>query len=87
MPDPVEAPGPRRHNPVRALTRPPAALGGVILFQLLFASAFVGVLHHPVLHRAPVAVAATAWRRRPVSRAPQRAAQAADTATAASLAS
>jgi hypothetical protein len=29
----------------------------VILFQLLFASVFVAVLHHPVPHQAPVAVA------------------------------
>jgi hypothetical protein len=42
---------------VRGLTRPAVVLGGVILFQLLFVSVFAGVLHHPVLHRAPVAVA------------------------------
>ena len=57
MPDPEETPGPRGLNPVRRLARPAVALGGVILFQLLFVSVFAGVLHHPVLHRAPVAVA------------------------------
>ena len=57
MPDPEEARGPRRLNPVRQLARPAVALAGVILFQLLFASVFIGVLHHPVLHQAPVAVA------------------------------
>jgi len=57
MPDLEKTPGPPKPNPVRRLARPAVALGGVILFQLLFASVFVGVLHHPVLHRAPVAVA------------------------------
>lgn len=57
MPDPEETPGPRGLNPVRALARPAVALGGVILFQLLFVSVFAGVLHHPVPHQAPVAVA------------------------------
>jgi hypothetical protein len=57
MPDPEETPGPRGQNPVRALARPAVALAGVILFQLLFASVFAGVLHHPMPHRAPVAVA------------------------------
>jgi hypothetical protein len=57
MPDPEQTPGPRRMNPVRRLGRPAVALGGVILFQLLLASVFVGVLHHPVPHQAPVAVA------------------------------
>ena len=42
---------------MRRLARPAVALAGVILFQLLFVSVFAGVLHHPVLHRAPVAVA------------------------------
>jgi hypothetical protein len=42
---------------VRGLTRPAVGLAAVVLFQLLFASVFVGVLHHAVLHRAPVAVA------------------------------
>ena len=41
---------------VRGLTRPAVGLAAVTLFELLFASVFVGVLHHPVLHRAPVAV-------------------------------
>ena len=57
MPDLEETPGPPRQNPVRALARPAVVLAGVILFQLLLASAFVGVLHHPVPHQAPVAVA------------------------------
>ena len=57
MPDSAERPGPRRQDAVRRLARPAVALIGVILFQLLFASAFVGVLHHPVPHQAPVAVA------------------------------
>jgi hypothetical protein len=57
MPDLEETPGPRRQNPVRALARPAVVLAGVILFQLLFVSVFASVLHHPVLHRAPVAVA------------------------------
>jgi hypothetical protein len=57
MPDLEETPGPRGQNPVRWLARPAVALAGVILFQLLFASVFAGVLHHPVPHRAPVAVA------------------------------
>jgi hypothetical protein len=42
---------------VRGLARPAIGLAAVVLFQLLFASVFVGVLHHPVLHDAPVAVA------------------------------
>jgi hypothetical protein len=57
MPNSAETPGLPRQNPVRRLARPAVALGGVILFQLLFASVFAGVLHHPVLHQAPVAVA------------------------------
>ena len=57
MPDQAETPGPPRQNPVRQLTRPAVALAGVILFQLLFASVFIAVLHHPVPHQAPVAVA------------------------------
>lgn len=57
MPDPAETPGPARQKPVRQLARPAVALAAVILFQLLFASAFVGVLHHAVPHQAPIAVA------------------------------
>jgi hypothetical protein len=53
MPDPQETPASRRQNPVQRLARPAVALAGVILFQSLFAS----VLHHPVPHQAPVAVA------------------------------
>ena len=55
MPDPEETPGPRKQDLVRRLARPAVALAGVIVFRLLFASMFVGVLHHPVLHQAPVA--------------------------------
>jgi hypothetical protein len=57
MPDPAETPVPPRQNPVRRLARPAVALAAVVLFQLLFASVFVAVLHHPVPHQAPVAVA------------------------------
>jgi len=57
MPDSAERSGPRRQDAVRRLARPAVALFGVILFQLLLASAFVGVLHHPVPHQALVAVA------------------------------
>jgi len=57
MPEPEKIPGPPKLNPVRRLARPLVALGGVVLFQLLFASVFAGVLHHPVPHQAPVAVA------------------------------
>ena len=41
---------------VPKLTRPAAVLTAVVLFQLLFASVFLGVLHRPALHNAPVAV-------------------------------
>ena len=57
MPDPQETPASRRQNPVQRLARPAVVLAGVVLFQLLFVSVFAGVLHHPVLHQAPVAVA------------------------------
>jgi hypothetical protein len=57
----VSKPENREHEPgrmtVRGLTRPAIGLAAVVLFQLLFASVFAGVLHDPVLHRAPVAVA------------------------------
>jgi hypothetical protein len=36
--------------------RPAVGLIAVVLFQLLFASVFLGVLHRPALHHAPVAV-------------------------------
>jgi hypothetical protein len=42
---------------VKGLVRPGVGLAAVVAFQLLFASVFVGVLHHPVPHHAPVAVA------------------------------
>ena len=41
---------------LRVLTLPAVGLAAVVLFQLLFASVFIGVLHHPKPHRAPVAV-------------------------------
>ena len=44
-------------TPARKLIRPLAALAAVIGFQLLLASVFIGVLHRPALHDAPVAVA------------------------------
>jgi hypothetical protein len=44
-------------RPARKLIRPVAALAAVIGFQLLLASVFIGVLHRPALHDAPVAVA------------------------------
>jgi hypothetical protein len=47
----------RFRTSVRGLTRPAVGLAAVVVFQLLFASVFVGVLRHPVLHGAPVAVA------------------------------
>jgi hypothetical protein len=57
MPDPEETPSLQKPNPARRLARPAIALGGVVLFQLLFVSVFAGVLHHPVPHQAPVVVA------------------------------
>ena len=55
MPDPEEMPGPRKQDPVRRLARPAVALARAIVFQVRFASVFADVLHHPVLHQAPVA--------------------------------
>jgi hypothetical protein len=52
-------PGRAHPRPMRRLIRPAAGLAAVVVFQLLFASVFLGVLHHPVLHHAPVAVAGT----------------------------
>jgi hypothetical protein len=51
-------PGPGQGQPkqARKLTRPAVALMAVVLFQLLFASVFLSVLHRPALHHAPVAV-------------------------------
>ena len=57
MPDPAETPGPPGQNPARRFARPAVALAAVVLFQLLLASTFIAVLHHPVPHQAPVAVA------------------------------
>jgi hypothetical protein len=39
----------------RRMARPVIALTAVVLFQVLFASVFLGVLHRPALHHAPVA--------------------------------
>jgi hypothetical protein len=49
-------PEPRQAQPTRKLARPVVALIAVVLFQLLFASVFLSVLHRPALHHAPVAV-------------------------------
>jgi hypothetical protein len=49
-----QAQGPARAG--RRLPRAAVALICVVLFQLLFASVFLGVLHRPALHHAPVAV-------------------------------
>src|SRR5580704_931850 len=50
---------PRQSGPgrVKGLVRPGAGLAAVVVFQLLFASVFLGVLHRPAPHHAPVAVA------------------------------
>jgi hypothetical protein len=52
-------PRPRQVQPrqARKLTRPAVGLMAVVVFQLLFASVFLSVLHRPALHHAPVAVA------------------------------
>src|ERR1700678_1828728 len=42
--------------PARKLTRPVTILLAVIVFQLLFASVFLGVLHDPASHHTPAAV-------------------------------
>ncbi len=57
MPDQEATPSTRGQNPVRQLGRPVVVLFAVVLFQLLFAAAFVGILHHATPHEAPVAVA------------------------------
>jgi hypothetical protein len=43
----------------RKLARPAIALMAVVMFQLLFASVFLGALQRPALHHAPVAVVGT----------------------------
>src|SRR5262249_27414296 len=94
MPGPEVTPGPRGQGPVWRLARPAVALAGGVVFQVLLASVFAGGAHHPVPHQAPVAgrsppaPGGTAPRRgggaaaaaRAASRAPQRAAHAADAA-------
>jgi len=50
------APRPGQAKAGRKLPRAAVALICVVLFQLLFASVFLGVLHRPALHNAPVAV-------------------------------
>jgi hypothetical protein len=54
-------PGTSQGKPTAAggLARPVVTLVSVVLFQLLFASVFMGVLHRPALHNAPVAVVGT----------------------------
>jgi hypothetical protein len=47
-------------NPARKLVHPAIGLAAVIGFQLLLASVFLGVLHKPALHNAPVAVVGSA---------------------------
>ena len=54
MPGPEVTPGPRGQGPVWRLARPAVALAGVVVFQMLLASVFAGVAHHPVPHQAPV---------------------------------
>ena len=54
---PGQPPRPAVPSMARRLMRPAAGLAAVVLFQLLFASVYAGVLHHPVPHHAPVAVA------------------------------
>src|SRR3984957_17357100 len=52
----LDAAGPDPGQGGRKLPRAAVALIAVVLFQLLFVSVFLGVLHHPALHHAPVAV-------------------------------
>jgi hypothetical protein len=56
---PGGGPRQRQPGPARRLARPAAGLAAVVVFQVLFASVFLGVLHHPALHHAPVAVVGT----------------------------
>jgi hypothetical protein len=53
---PGQGQGQGQAKPGRKLPRAAVALICVVLFQLLFASVFLGVLHRPALHHAPVAV-------------------------------
>jgi hypothetical protein len=55
-PGPGQGQGQGPAKPGRKLPRAAVALICVVLFQLLFASVFLGVLHRPALHNAPVAV-------------------------------
>ena len=52
MPGPEVTPGPRGQGPVRRLARPALAPAGVAVVQVLLASVFAGVPHHPVPHQA-----------------------------------
>src|SRR6202035_682932 len=63
----TEGQGPAKAG--RGLPRAAVALIAVVLFQLLFASVFLGVLHHPALHHAPVAVVGASPVASAVSRA------------------
>jgi hypothetical protein len=49
----------RQPGQARRMARPVVTLAAVMLFELLFASVFLGVLHRPALHHAPVAVVGT----------------------------
>jgi hypothetical protein len=53
------APRPGQAGPAGGLRKPVVALTAVIMFQLLFASVFLGVLHRPALHHAAVGVVGT----------------------------
>jgi hypothetical protein len=58
-PRPGQGQGQGQPKQARKLTRPAVALMAVVMFQLLFVSVYLGVLHHPALHHAPVAVVGT----------------------------
>jgi hypothetical protein len=54
-----DGPQRQRPSPARRLAMATSGLVAVVVFQLLFASVFLGVLHHPTVHHAPVAVVGT----------------------------
>lgn len=51
--------GRQRPGPARRLAPAASGLVAVVVFQVLLASVFLGVLHRPALHHAPVAVVGT----------------------------
>jgi len=57
-----------RSGPARPLVLAAYGLVAVVVFQLLLASVFLGVLHRPALHNAPVAVVGTSPLSAAVSR-------------------